>query len=64
MESKYKTKAEIASHFNVSQSTIEDWTRRRVIPVIRPSSRKNLYHVDWCDVAVSQFEVKEVGRGK
>jgi predicted site-specific integrase-resolvase len=60
--SAYKNKREIAGHFGVSISTIEDWTRRRVIPVIKASSRKNVYRVDKCEAALSRFEVQEVGR--
>jgi uncharacterized protein YjcR len=61
-QSSYKSKQEIADHFGVSPSTIEEWTRRRVIPVIKPSTRKNLYRVDHCEAALARFEVKEVGR--
>jgi len=58
----YRTKKEIASHFRVSVTTIEEWVRLRVIPVYKPSPRKNLYHVARCEAALARFEVKEVGR--
>ncbi len=59
-KSSYKTKREIAAHFNVSRSTIERWTRHQLIPVIRPSSRKNLYHLRRCEEALAKFEIGEV----
>jgi len=58
----YKNKREIAAHFRVSPSTIEEWARQRVIPVLKSSPRKNIYDVAKCEQAINRFEVREVGR--
>jgi len=58
----YRTKQELAAHFRVSVSTIEEWGRRKIIPVYKPSARKNLYHLKRCETALDRFEILEVGR--
>lgn len=58
----YRTKKELAAHFRVSVSTVEEWGRQRVIPVFKPSPRKNLYHLHRCEEALARFEIREVGR--
>ena len=58
----YRTKQELAAHFRVSVSTVEEWARRKIIPVHKPSARKNLYHLYRCEAALDRFEIKEVGR--
>lgn len=50
----YRTKKELADYFRVSISTVEKWTRSSLIPVIRYSSRKNLYRLDHCQEALSR----------
>lgn len=51
----YRTKKEIADYFRVSISTIEKWTRINLIPVVRYSTRKNLYRIDRCQEALSKL---------
>jgi len=58
----YLSKREIAAYVGVSCRTIEDWTSRRIIPVIRVTDRKNLYHVGRCEAALQRYEIKEAGR--
>jgi len=62
--SPFRTKREIAVYFRVSPSTIEEWARQRLIPVHKPTSRKNLYHLQKCERALARFEAKEVGHRK
>jgi len=55
-------KKDIAKQFSVSQRTIQNWTRKKRIPVHRFSARLVRYDPQKVQRALDKYEVREVGR--
>ena len=53
-EPTFVKKKELARRLSVSPRTIEDWTRKRMIPHLAVSSRLNLYNFDEVLAALHQ----------
>ena len=53
---------QLARALNVSHRTIDNWKRRKTIPVIRVSCRCVLFHLPSVLVALRRYELKEIGR--
>lgn len=64
LESEFLRRAEAARMLRVSLGTLDQWTRRRLISVIRPGGRVVLYRRSAIIAALQRFEVQAIGDPK
>jgi hypothetical protein len=56
------SKRELAQRLSVSPRTIDNWSRQKLIPVHRFSSRLIRYDASKVESALEKYEIREVGR--
>lgn len=61
MHKQYLRRSEAAEYLSVSERTISDWQRRRIIPFIKTGRRCVMFRKADLDAAMDRFEVRAVG---
>lgn len=56
-KSPWVTKLQLARHFGVGKSTIDEWQSTRRIPFRRYSSRLVRFHLEKCEEALKVFDI-------
>ena len=63
MSPAYLRQAQAAAYLSVSQRTLRDWTRRGIIPHVKPCRKVCLFAIADLERAMNRFRIQAVGEG-